>query len=169
MRPCRFSSRRSTLFAYYRRDADVVDGMEVQTAEFLGCLSVMFGFPNDEALHGHRLWGRGLDFYAVDVVESSRWLDELRAIERAHPNAPRDPFPEAKHFVLGFHDSTLEAVATGVIALERYTTMQDAAAAMAMAVSSALSTDWARNSRIVSYGSSSGPSLGVVARRAAGA
>src|SRR5262245_51115109 len=31
---------------------------------FDGLDGIRFGYPNDEALHGHRLWGRGLKPYA---------------------------------------------------------------------------------------------------------
>jgi hypothetical protein len=62
--PLIVASEERTLFTFYRSDAVDTDELELQTAEFVGCVSVMFGFPNDEALHGHRLWERGLEFYA---------------------------------------------------------------------------------------------------------
>lgn len=44
---------------------------------------------------------------------NSAWLAELRAIEAVHDHAPEVPFENARHLVLTFHDSTLEAIATG--------------------------------------------------------
>jgi hypothetical protein len=35
--------------------------------------------PNDESLHGHPLFERGLNFYGAFQVESSSWI---RALER---------------------------------------------------------------------------------------
>ena len=124
------ASERRTLFAFYLADSEITDGLEVQTAEFVDCVSVAFGYPNDEVLHGHRLFDRGLEFYALHVVEDSTWIDELRRMERAHDRSPAQPFANSKHFLLAFHDATLEAVASDVVALDRYTTMDEAVAAV---------------------------------------
>ncbi|HEV3362660.1 MAG TPA: hypothetical protein VG795_00725 [Acidimicrobiia bacterium] len=119
-----------TLFAFYLAESEVIEGLGVQTAEFVGCSAVTFGFPNDEVLHGHRLWNRGLEFYGLHIIEDSTWLDELRRIERVHDRAPPNPFADSKHFLLTFHDSTLEAIADGVVPLSRYETMAEAVAAL---------------------------------------
>jgi hypothetical protein len=113
--------------AFYLADHDIVDGQEVRVAEFVGCTSVVF--PNDEALHGHRLWGKGLEFYALHQVVDSEWLRELRNVERVHERASDAPFPHSQHFVLTFHDSTLEAVA--VVSRGSYPSMTAALMAMA--------------------------------------
>ena len=80
------------------------------------CVAITFGFPNDEAQHGHRLW-RGKDdappFYSAVEVANSVWIEELRATERVHPLASETPFSDARHFVLLFHDSTFECIADG--------------------------------------------------------
>jgi hypothetical protein len=75
-----------------------------------------FGFPNDEALGGHALFSPddGLSFYATHEVLESTWLEEVRAIERAHPQSAATPFPNTRHWVLTFHDSTLDALALGI-------------------------------------------------------
>jgi hypothetical protein len=73
-----------------------------------------FGFPNDEVLHGHPLFSVGLGYYRLHEVVNSAWLMELRAIEAVHDRAPAMPFENARHFVLTFHDSTLEAIAADV-------------------------------------------------------
>jgi hypothetical protein len=89
-------------------------GQEVVTAEFIRCTSFRMGFPNDEALHGHPLWGHGLEAYRAHEVSDSAWLGQLRTIEAAHPQAPAVPFENARHFVLTFHDSTVEAILSRV-------------------------------------------------------
>jgi hypothetical protein len=81
-------------------------------AELLRCVCVRFGFPNDE-VRGPLL-AHGLALYGVNEVIASPWLDEMRAIERQHPQASPEPFPGARHYVHTFHDSTLEALADDV-------------------------------------------------------
>lgn len=104
---------------------------EVVTAEFVRCTSFRMGFPNDEALHGHRLWGRGLESYRAHEVSESAWLAELRTIESVHPEASAVPFEDARHFVLTFHDSTVEAIAGAIEVGPSYTTMVAAIEALA--------------------------------------
>jgi hypothetical protein len=123
-----------TLFAFYRDERDAVDSNEAQVAEFVGCLSVTFGFPNDEALSGHRLWGSGLEFYALHEVLGSRWLDDIRQVERVHPRSSSIPFVDVKHFLLTFHDTTMEALARDVRALSAHRTMAEAVSAAVAAL-----------------------------------
>jgi hypothetical protein len=82
--------------------------------------------PNDEVLHGHRLYGAGPGYYQLHEVDNSAWLIELRAIEAVHDHAPRLPFENARHFVLTFHDSTVEAIATDVRLVDSYGTRAEA-------------------------------------------
>ena len=126
--PVVVASEYRTLFAFETREA------RIQTAEFIGCTCVRFGFPNDEVLDGHPLWGRGLTFYRAHEVIDSTWLADLRAIESVHDQAPETPFAESSHFVLTFHDSTLEAVARRIALGNAYETVADALAAMSSAV-----------------------------------
>lgn len=114
--------------AFYASDAR--PGEEVATAAFVRCTSFRMGFPNDEALHGHRLWGRGLESYRAHEVSDSAWLAELRAVEAAHPQAPAVPFAGARHFVLTFHDSTVEAIAEAIEVGPSYRTMGEAIEAL---------------------------------------
>jgi hypothetical protein len=102
----------------------------VNVAELIGCTSFKFGFPNDEVLHGHPLFDAGLNYYQLHEVENSSWLRELRAIEAVHDRAPAVPFEEARHFVLTFQDSTLEAIATDIRCIGSYHSRAEALAAM---------------------------------------
>jgi hypothetical protein len=102
----------------------------VRVAEFVECTSVRFGFPNDEALGGHPLYRNGLTFYAVHEVLESKWLEELRGTESRHPASARTPFPNARHRVLTFHDTILEAIAAGIEVRGEYPDRTGAAAAM---------------------------------------
>lgn len=119
-----------TLVAYYLSEPG--GGLqEVQTVEFVGCTTVMFGFPNDEVLDGHRLYERGLEDYRAHVVEESAWVEELREIERHHYASPEVPFADSKHYVLVFHDEVLEAVAMDLVPLGRFESMGEAIEALA--------------------------------------
>lgn len=126
------SSEQRTLIGFRGRsqDADQSDGGEVIVVEMVDCTSVKFGFPNDEVLHGHRLHGAGLGYYQLHEVEDSAWLIELRAIEAVHDHAPGVPFENARHFVLTFHDSTVEAIASDVRFVGSYGTRSQAARQM---------------------------------------
>jgi hypothetical protein len=120
------------LFAYWIADIERASAeAAVQIAEFVGCLSVRSGFPNDEVLHGHPLWGSGLVHYEAHEIVESPWLAEVRAIELCHPMSSAQPFIEAKHFLLAFHDSTLEALARDVRMVGTSPSMVSAIARMA--------------------------------------
>lgn len=128
--PVLVASEHRALFAF-----EHTDGL-ARIAEFVGCVAVRFGFPNDEAQPGHPLWNAGLSFYAAHEVSDSPWLSELRAIESAHPLAAALPFPVARHFILTFHDSIIEAVAHDVVVVRRLESVREAVAVMASAVNS---------------------------------
>jgi hypothetical protein len=105
-----------TMFAFIPPDDDFTQseiGEETyRVAEFTRCVSVRFGFPNDE-VRGPFLT-RGLALYGVNEAVGSPWLEEMRAVERQHLRSAARPFPGARHWVLTFHDSTLEALADGI-------------------------------------------------------
>lgn len=128
------SSEERTLIGFYARgeDAEQTDSDAVTVAELVGCTSVKFGFPNDEVLHGHRLYDAGLGYYGLHEVDNSAWLIELRAIEAVHEHAPEVPFENARHYVLTFHDSTLEAIAHDVRLVGSYGTRAEAVQRMTL-------------------------------------
>lgn len=90
--------------------------------EFNGCQLTRFGGPNDEGRPEHPLHHRGLSQlgYAISEVLDSTWAEETMA--RARKTAeriwrPRGNWPYkdsdwiVRHFLVGFHDSTFEALA----------------------------------------------------------
>lgn len=91
-----------------RRDADEVT--LINFVKFDGYSQIRFGYPNDEALGGHRLWGRGLVAYAVCEVKDSSWPRELEKANRAHHRHSADLFDDMRHIIFTFHDSTLEVL-----------------------------------------------------------
>jgi len=79
--------------------------------DFNLCLSVRHGWPNDEAIEGHSLHGKGLSAYRAFVVENSKWIEELELGNRVHSNHKPEHFREYKHFMLCLKDETIEVVA----------------------------------------------------------
>ena len=129
--PVLVASEEHTLFAFEHTDG------QARIAEFVGCVAVGLGFPNDEAQQGHPLWNAGLTFYAAHEVSDSPWVSELRETESVHPMAAALPFPrQARHFVLTFHDSMMEAVARDVVVVSRHGSVEDAVGVMAGKVTS---------------------------------
>jgi hypothetical protein len=83
----------------------------VGIVEFKQVTSVKVGSPNDEVLHGHPLWGSGLEYYRAHEVRNSPWITELMNMNRVHQRFDESRWSGARHFVLTFHDETLECVA----------------------------------------------------------
>ena len=79
--------------------------------EFKRCASFRMGTPNDEVLEGHPLSGKGLDGYTSQVVQNSKWIAELEAINKVHSCYREDRWRKLTHYILWFHDSTFECVA----------------------------------------------------------
>jgi hypothetical protein len=95
-----------SLFLRYYTSAD-----KVAVVYFPTYRDITFGSPNDEALNGHPLWGRGLRFYSVHFVENSSWVGLLEQRNSVHPSHDRKWFlKNKKHYIFTFHDSTLECV-----------------------------------------------------------
>jgi hypothetical protein len=77
---------------------------------FPGGVDVHFAGPNDEALHKHRLHGRGLAAYDMFEVGNSRWA----AVTWDYNIPVGMPVPindRRRHFVVTFHDSMVEILA----------------------------------------------------------
>jgi hypothetical protein len=79
--------------------------------EFKQVTSVKIGSPNDEVLHGHPLWGSGLEYYRAHEVRNSPWITELMTVNRVHERFDESRWSGKHHFILTFHDETLECVA----------------------------------------------------------
>jgi hypothetical protein len=101
------------------------DGDDVVVGEFLQCTSVRFGLPNDEVVQGHPC-GSDLMGYRVHIIHNSPWLQELRQIESVHRQAAEHPLANAHHYFLTFHDSSLEAIATDLVVVGSFASMEQA-------------------------------------------
>ncbi|HMG29154.1 MAG TPA: hypothetical protein VK585_03415 [Jiangellaceae bacterium] len=83
-------------------------------AEFVGVHSVKFGGPNDEAIKGHPLHGRGLKPYAAHTVVNSPWITAQEQINSVHPLHRGGWHHRLNHYLVCFHDSTFECLAREV-------------------------------------------------------
>ena len=78
--------------------------------QFPRCWALSFGYPNDEALPGHPLYAKGVRHYGVFEVLESSWQRQLEVQNRvAFPTTTAGA--PSRHFVVTFHDSTLECLA----------------------------------------------------------
>jgi hypothetical protein len=82
--------------------------------EIWGCRNVRLGGPNDEAIRGHPLYGKGLEGYRAHEVINSAWIEDAIKVNSVHPHHSDVPFRRLHHYALLFHDETLEALAMGI-------------------------------------------------------
>ncbi|XZF16180.1 hypothetical protein ACTHGU_08580 [Chitinophagaceae bacterium MMS25-I14] len=81
--------------------------------EFKRCYSAKLGSPNDEVLHGHPLYGKGLDYYEPFIVRNSNWVKELENINKVHAGYRPETWKKLNHYLFPFHDTTFECLAFG--------------------------------------------------------
>jgi hypothetical protein len=105
---------------------DPADGSVTSLAvvEFSGYLAVRTGMPNDEALHGHPLYGRGLEFYSMHLVVNSSWIAEMERINSVHRRHRGGWHQRLKHYLFTFHDEVFECVAESHHARREHTSMR---------------------------------------------
>jgi hypothetical protein len=84
---------------------------EIAVVTFPACLQLLYGHPNDEVLHCHPLYAKGLKHYSVHrVLHSSR----LAALERAnsvhHRHDAINFLKDMEHYIFTFQEATLECL-----------------------------------------------------------
>jgi hypothetical protein len=95
-------------------DPTAPQAVPLGVVEFYHAYSIKLGGPNDEALDGHPLSGRGLRPYAAHQVVNSRWIAAEEQINSVHPNHHGGWHDQLNHYVFCFHDETLECLAEGI-------------------------------------------------------
>jgi hypothetical protein len=83
----------------------------IGVVEFKRMTSLKIGSPGGEGLRGHPLWGSGLESCRAHEVENSSWITELMDADRGHERFDESLWSGRRHFLLTFHDETLECVA----------------------------------------------------------
>src|SRR5215831_2665914 len=69
-----------------------------------------FGYPNEEAISGHPLHKYGLTWYGFHIVENSPLIAELASQNKVHPMNNPSHWQKLRHWIITFHDETLEVV-----------------------------------------------------------
>lgn len=70
-----------------------------------------FGWPNEEVLAAHALYPHGLGFYGFYLVENSPLIRAIAEGNSIHPHHNPSHFGALLHYVITFHDETLEVIA----------------------------------------------------------
>jgi len=114
---------RKLLCAYIVSEPTLHEGTKEEFAivAFRGATQFTFGYPNDEALPAHPLYKIGVSYYAFNRIENSPYLIEL-----GRRNATRFPgsesfWTEKEHYLVAFHDETLEVICSGIEFVNRTT------------------------------------------------
>ncbi|HET9282702.1 MAG TPA: hypothetical protein VFR24_12140 [Candidatus Angelobacter sp.] len=92
-------------------NSDLAEKLALVEFEYCDCTKM--GTPNDEVLRGHPLYGKGLVAYKAMLVMNSTWLRDLEKINAVHARYNPESWRRLKHYILPFHDSTFECVASG--------------------------------------------------------
>jgi hypothetical protein len=100
-------------------DPAATEAEPLGVVEFHQVHSVKLGGPNDEAIEGHPLSGKGLRAYAAHRVLNSRWIADEERINSVHPHHRGGWQDRLNHYVFCFHDETFECLAEG-FTTERY-------------------------------------------------
>jgi hypothetical protein len=108
--PAVHSDGSNLLCAYFIRPT-AAPGGSVALLKFEGVLQHRFGYPNDEALQGHPLYQFGLRHYGFFSVENSPLVEEIENQNRCHSRHRPGIYAEFRHWIVTFHDETLEVIA----------------------------------------------------------
>ena len=81
---------------------------------FGGVLQHTFGYPNDEALGAHPLYDYGLQYYSFNEILTSPYLKQLGARNNSVFPGSAGHFTSFRHWLVAFHDETLEVVGSTV-------------------------------------------------------
>ena len=79
--------------------------------KFNNILQFTFGYPNEEAIKGHRYSKLGLTPFLFCEVNGSEIIKSIKKSNKVHPYHNDEVFKKFRHFVFPFHDTTLEVIA----------------------------------------------------------
>jgi hypothetical protein len=108
--PAVHSDGQNLLCAYFISSTVAPDG-SVAILKFEGVLQYRFGYPSDEALGGHPLYQFGLEQYGFFAVKNSPLIAEIERQNECHSRHRPGIFAKFRHWVVTFHDDTLEVIA----------------------------------------------------------
>lgn len=94
------------------------------------CFSFIAGYKltdvSDEIIDGHPLNGKGLTAYRAFCVRNSPWIEELKAIDRIHPQYSPAKWVTYSHYLLSFKDRMFEVIAQDARLLGNFTNISSA-------------------------------------------
>lgn len=93
------------------RVGGAVTDSQFKVLRFLDCCWTTFGHPNDEAIDGHPLSGRGLEFLSVCEVFNSPWNARMR--EQNKVSFPNFEMAPVRHLIFTFKEQTFECLCSG--------------------------------------------------------
>lgn len=73
--------------------------------------SFKFGIANDEVFSGLPNYEQGIEW--AQIIQNSKWIEELKQINKVHPYFDESKWENQNHYLLTFKDEILEIVATG--------------------------------------------------------
>ena len=109
--PHLFADDTGPTMVVYRTAESAPTDDEWAVLRFPRCRIVKFGYPNDEALPGHLLYPKGLSYYGLFEVLDSSWCKSLDEQNLVSFPSPSSSMHSRRHFIVTFHDSTLECIA----------------------------------------------------------
>jgi hypothetical protein len=77
---------------------------------FSGVLQHTFGYPNEDAMAHHPLYKRGLQAYAFNEITHSPHVNAIAERNSAIFTNSKSHILSCKHWIVTFHDETLEVV-----------------------------------------------------------
>jgi len=105
--------RRTGLTCAYVIGATHSESGSTAILHFEGVLYYGMGYPNDEALRAHPLYENGLGLYDFHVVENSPLIADLDRRNQVHNrHVAGNYLKRFRHWIITFHDETLEVVAS---------------------------------------------------------
>lgn len=72
-----------------------------------------FGTPSSETIHGHPYHRLGLESYGFYELLESDYIMQMRIINEVHEQFDLETWKNYKHFIITFHDTMFECIATG--------------------------------------------------------
>jgi hypothetical protein len=99
------------LLCAYVVNSTVAPARSIAVLKFEAVLQFRFGYPNDEALPGHPLYQFGLEYYDFFTVENSQLISEIEKQNECHHRHRPGIYAKFRHWIVTFHDETLEVIA----------------------------------------------------------
>ena len=109
-RPELYFSRDLYCTYYLPDDGNYSGNEQIVVLRFSGVLHFSLGHPNDEALHGHPLYQSGLEPYGFFRILNSPLIVEIEARNAVHKHHRPGIYSKFTHWIVTFHDETLEVV-----------------------------------------------------------